>query len=107
MYEDSGIDLRKGLLEYQATEEITDAVNANLESQADPNNGFTAERTMRKIADIPVAVFHPWARKIGYYHMDHLDRWRAMRIFLAEHPEYRAVERLKNDTANQSHIIIK
>ena len=100
-------DPKRGDIYYQAVEEITDVVNSNYESQADPNNGFTADRTMRKVADIPVSVYHLWAKKIGYYQMDKLDRWRAMKLFIKEHPEYSTVTALKHDTANQGSIFIK
>lgn len=107
MAESAYFDEKRGNIYYEAVEEITDAVNSNFESQADPNNGFTAGRTMRKIADIPVSVFHPWARKTGYYMMDKLDKWRAMKVFLREHPEYSTVTKLKHDTANQGSIFVK
>jgi hypothetical protein len=100
-------DEKRGNIYCDVVENITDAVNSNLESQADPNNGFTEERAFRKIADIPVSVFHPWARTCGYYSMDKVDRWRAMRMFLKEHPEYATVTALKHDTVNQGSIFIK
>jgi hypothetical protein len=62
---------------------------------------------MRKVADIPVSVFHPWARRIGYYTMDRVDRWRAMKVFLRDNPEYSTVTSLKHNTANQGSIFIK
>lgn len=105
--ESAYFDTKRGDIYYQAVEEITDVVNSNLESQADPNNGFTTDRSFRKIADIPVSVFHPWARKVGYYAMDKLDRWRSMKMFLKEHPEYSTVTALKHDTANQGNIFIR
>jgi len=105
--ESAYFDEKRGDIYYQAVEEITDVVNSNLESQNDPNNGFTTDRSLRKIADIPVSVFHPWANKTGYYHMDKVDRWRSMRLFLKEHPEYSTVTALKHDTANQGHIVVK
>jgi hypothetical protein len=105
--ESAYFDEKRGNIYYSAVEDISDAVNSNLESQADPNNGFTEDKTLRKIADIPVSVFHPWARKIGYYAMDKLDRWRSMKMFLREHPEYSTVTALKHNTANQGSIFIK
>jgi len=103
----SYFDPKRGDIYYQAVEEITDVVNSNLEAQADPNNGFTADRTMRKIADIPVSVFNTWAKKTGYNCMDKLDRWRAMKMFLKENPEYSTVSALKHNTVSQGNIFIK
>jgi len=39
--------------------------------------------------------------------MDKMDRWRSMRLFLKEHPEYSTVTALKHDTVNQGHIVVK
>jgi hypothetical protein len=101
------IDPKRGDVIYEAVEDISEALNDNLASQADPDNGFTAGRTMRKVANIPVSVYHQWARSIGYYSMSQADKWIHMRKFLKDNPQYSSVDKLKHNTVNQGSIIIK
>ena len=105
--EDCWIDER-GRIHYQAVEDHTPIVQDNWYRQnyERERKGFTNERTMQHVAQVPASVHHRWAKKVGYYDMDRDQKRAAMMRFLNEHPEYRTVERLKTDTPNSGHIIV-
>jgi hypothetical protein len=100
-------DERTGNIYYDAAEDITDILNDNLVAQADPNNGWTPDRMFRQTGNIPKCVYHQWAKRTGHYQMDGEQKKKNMEKFLKEYQQYATVDRLKHDTANQGHIIIK
>lgn len=103
---------RKGTLELKMAEYIGDVLVENLLSQKDGGNGFTAGRTMRKVASIPTSVFREWQvefEKIGgKTQLNWSDDWRKFRDKkLADHPEYRSVDKMLHVGPADGHIIIK
>jgi len=102
-------DDRTGNIYYEATENITDVLQENLILQKDDSNGFTKDRTMRQICNIPNAVYHQFAKRTGYYGMDASDKKKELEKFLKEYRQYCTGKDglLKHDTANQGNIIIK
>ena len=106
-YEDADYDPRKDTLTYSKAQVITDHVEANLEEQVSGLNGWTEGRTMRKIGSITPMAFYHWyvTNKIG--DLSPVDRQAELVKFLQSNPQFRTVDALKHDTANQGHVIIK
>lgn len=105
-------DDRTGVLSLKCAENITAEINDNLMAQQDPNNGFSAGRTMRRVASIPISVFRSWQiefeRMGGKNQLHWTDDWRKFREKkLADHPEYRTVDKMLHVTPNSGNIIIK
>lgn len=103
---------RTGKLELKCAELIGDVLQGNILDQKDPGNGFSAGRTMRKVASIPTSVFAEWQRefdKIGGKQQTHWSNdWRKFRDKkLAEHPEYRTVDKMLHVTPHDGHIIVR
>jgi len=83
------------------TQDEIPCLEANLfQKLQDPANGFSAGRTMRKIASIPV-VAEQIAKAEGF----DLSKRKDLEKFLEEHPEYLTVNKL--DTGASGKIIIK
>jgi hypothetical protein len=102
-------DDRTGNIYYEATENITDVLRENEMFQKDERNGFTEDRTMRQMCNVPNAVFHQFARRTGYYGMDGADKKKELEKFLKEYRQYCTGKDglMKHDTAHQGNIIIK
>ncbi len=97
----------KGLIHYQKITYIDDVATENKELQQNGSNGFTKERTMRHVGQIPAQVYHRWATKIGFYQMDKQQKRIEMWRFLNDHPEWRTVDSLVHHTRGEGHLIVK
>ena len=102
----------KGTLSLKMAEYIGDVLLENIASRKEYGNGFTEGRTMRKVASIPSAVFRQWQiefEKMGGKNQIHwTDDWRKFREKkLADHPEYRTVDKMLHMTPSPGNIIIK
>ena len=102
----------KGTLSLKMAEYIGDVLAENIIDRKSDGNGFSAGRTMRKVASIPTAVFRQWQiefEKMGGKQQIHwTDDWRKFREKkLAAHPEYRTVDKMLHYTPSPGNIIIK
>jgi hypothetical protein len=104
--EDYWID-EKGLIHCRKTINYAPEINENLRRQKDPQKGFTKGRTMQHLASVPPAVWHAYAKKVGYYEMDWEQKKIAKYRFLNDHPEWRVVERLVTKTASDGYVVVK
>lgn len=103
---------RTGVLNLQMAEWIGDVLVDNLLDQKDPRNGFTQDRTMRRVASVPISVFREWQiefERIGGKRQLHWqDDWRKFREKkLADHPEYRTVDKMLHVTPHAGNILVK
>ena len=101
---DADIDEAKNVLSVVQHQYIKDIVDANVMLHKDPDNGFTEERSFRRIGSIPINEWH----KMGFSKIeDRAERELKMRKYLQENPQYRTVGAIKHDNANDGHIIVK
>ncbi len=105
-------DERTGVLSLRCAEFIGTEIAENIIDQKDPGNGFSAGRTMRRVASIPTSVFRKWQiefEKMGGKNQIHwTDDWRKFREKkLADHPEFRTVDKMLHVTPHAGNIIVK
>lgn len=101
---DADVDEAKNVLSVIQYQFIGDIVDNNVELHKDPMNGFTEERNFRKIGSIPVMEW----RKMGFDKIDdRYERELKIRKYLQGNPQYRTVDALKHDGANDGHVIIR
>jgi hypothetical protein len=103
---------RTGVLNVKMAEFIGDVIQGNILDQKDAGNGFTRERTMRRVAAVPATVFRQWQKefeRIGGKNQIHwTDDWRKFRDKkLAAHPEFRTVDKMLHVTPNAGSILVK
>ena len=77
-------------------------VESNRTSQKEPGNGFTQSREMRKIGAIPPSVY---TKHIAPLPVE--EQAAAIYKLLNDNPGFRTVEKIKTDTPNDGHIIVK
>lgn len=83
------------------TQDYVPTITENAWLQLNGNNGWTKERTMRKVAQVPVLALEI-AKDEGW----DLDDQNDLRRFLESHPEFLTVKALKTQGGN-ANIIIK
>lgn len=105
--EDADYDPRTGVYTYGKVQDITDHLEANLEEQVSGLNGWTENRSMRKIGSITPIAFFQWYIKNRIADLSAVDRQAELVKFLNSNPQFRTVDKLKHDTANQGNIVIK
>ncbi len=106
---DATFDANKGTWSYHEIYDFAPVINENLALQQDPRNGWTTERTARRIASIPLQVLlaDKEYRAASQANASTADRQAALWKFIERHPEYRTVDKLKHDNANDGHVIIR
>ena len=97
----------EGLIHYRKVSNNAQLVNDNMDRKKDPAKGFTPERTMQHLARVPAEVYHAWAKKTGYYEMDHEQKKKAKYMFLRDNPQWWTVENLVTPSPNKGHIFTK
>jgi bacterioferritin (cytochrome b1) len=105
--EDANYDPRTDTYTYNKVQDITEHLESNLEEQVNGINGWTEERTMRKIGSITPMAFYKWYLKNKIADLSNVDKQAELVKFLESNPQFRTVDKLKHDTANQGNIIIK
>lgn len=105
-------DERTGKLDIKMAEYIGDVLQENIIGQKDPANGFTMNRTMRKVASIPSTIFREWQMEFerigGKRQTNWGNDWRKFRDRkLADHPEYRTVDKMLHVSPNAGNIVVK
>lgn len=112
MFYEANYDERKGVLSLRTLDYHNDVVMDNLLDQKDSSNGFSAGRTMRRVASVPTEVFYGWQREFerigGKKQSNWTHDWRLFRDKkIAENPQFRNVDKLLHVTPNSGNIIIK
>jgi hypothetical protein len=83
------------------TQDIIPAIEHNLFLKLnDPQNGFSDQRHLRRIASIPVVVERE-AQRLGY----DLSNTKDLRRFLEKYPEFMTVKQV--DTGRSGKVIVK
>ena len=104
---DADYNPRKDTFHYVQQQDVTEHIEGNLQDQVDGFNGWTPDRSMRKIGSIPPLAFFKWYHENNIANLSTVDKQAELVKFLQKCVEYRTVDKLKHDTANQGHIIIK
>jgi hypothetical protein len=105
--EDADYDYRKGVYTYGRIQDITDHLEDNLEQQVSGLNGWTEGRTMRKIGSITPIAFYKWYLQNKIADLPKVEQQAELVKFLQSNPQFRTVDKLKHDTVDQGHIIVK
>jgi hypothetical protein len=82
---------------------IGDVIAANIVSQKDGTNGWSEDRSMRRVGFIPWSVY----ASNDFNSLDKEEKQLFLRTFLENNPQYRTVERLKTSGPSDGHIIVK
>jgi len=116
-FESADYNPDKGIFTYERAVDIAPVINANLEAQKDPQNGFTQMREGalgRHVGEIPEVIAFSINRKVkaleaqGVSGIDlRLARHKLLFDYLNEHPEYRVVDKMVHHTVNETNIVVK
>ena len=112
---DADLNPDNGIFTYERAVDIAPVINANLEAQKDPQNGFFAEtRLGRHIGEIPELVYYrdilPKFREFEKEFQGDVLRMKKgehLRSFLTEHPQYRVVDAIVHHGVNDGNIVVK
>jgi len=96
-------DPKTGKWSYAVTYDHSWLLKENKEAKKDAGNGWTKDRTMRKIGKIPYELYvDPHFRALTTDERHLFLKW-----FLDKRPEFRTVEHIITPTPSPGHVIIK
>lgn len=88
--EEFSVDLKTGKWGYTVTHDHSDLIKKNIDAQNDGSNGFTKDRTLRRIGSIPMELYvDP-----DFQQLTTDERTVFLKWFLGKHPQFRTVDKM-------------
>ena len=112
-FDNADYDENKGVFTYARAVDVAPVIEANLEAQKDPQNGFFQERLGRHIGEIPEIIYYSDVLpKFRLFEKEfagddlRMKKGEYLKSFLNEHPQYRTVDAILHKSPNPN-ILIK